>query len=141
VLAALVALLLSADAGARGQVVSVEIGPARSTRGSLVCALFRDGGGFPRRPDTAIATLRVPVRPDRGGTCRFDGVAPGTYAVAVLHDENDNGRMDFGWLGLPKEGYGVSNNRTHALSAPTWDESKFRVDAGRDVVLSVSLRY
>lgn len=40
----------------------------------------------------------------------FADLAPGRYAVQVLHDANDNGRMDANLVGMPTEGYGFSNN-------------------------------
>jgi uncharacterized protein (DUF2141 family) len=49
--------------------------------------------------------------------------------------------MDRNLLGVPSEGYGVSNNRTYSLSSPKWDESKFNVTANEPLVLRVSLRY
>jgi uncharacterized protein (DUF2141 family) len=73
--------------------------------------------------------------------CAFANLRPGTYAVAVVHDENGNGRLDRNLLGVPSEGYGVSNNRTYSLSSPKWDESKFTVTANEPAVLRVSLRY
>lgn len=73
--------------------------------------------------------------------CQFDGIAPGTYAVSVMHDANDNDRLDKNVFGVPKEGYGVSNNHTHALRNPTWKDSRFVVEAGKRVELKVTLRY
>jgi len=37
------------------------------------------------------------------------GIPPGTYAIACYHDENDNGKLDTNFLGIPKEGTGASN--------------------------------
>jgi uncharacterized protein (DUF2141 family) len=73
--------------------------------------------------------------------CSFEGLPPGTYAIAVHHDENDNRKFDTNFLGLPLEGYGASNNRTKALSAPSWEASKFSVARGKSVELSIALRY
>jgi uncharacterized protein (DUF2141 family) len=57
-----------------------------------------------------------------------------------MHDENDNRKLDKNFLGLPTEGYDVSNNKTYAMSSPKWSESTFRVGA-RDVSLNISLMY
>ncbi len=48
--------------------------------------------------------------PVSGGSRRFvfDGIAPGTYAVAAYQDLNGNGRLDRTGLGLPLEPYGLS---------------------------------
>lgn len=70
----------------------------------------------------------------------FPNVSAGIYAIAVMHDEKDNRRLDKNFLGVPTEGYGVSNNKTYAMSTPKWSESTFQVGA-RDVSLNISLKY
>lgn len=59
-------------------------------------------------------------------------VAPekGRYAAVVYHDENDNGKFDRNWIGLPIEGFGVSNNPTLFLAPPSFEESAFEVKEG-----------
>lgn len=118
--------------------VVADVSAFRNVRGSLGCRLFRSPEGFPETGRDAIE-VRVPVT---GATtrCEFRSLAPGIYAVAVMHDENDNGVLDKNFLGIPTEGYGVSNNRTYAMRSPKWAESTFRVVA-EDVVLSIHLRY
>jgi uncharacterized protein (DUF2141 family) len=61
--------------------------------------------------------------------------------VAVVHDENSNGKLDKNFVGVPSEGYGVSNNKTYALSAPKWEESVFTITASERKTLQVKLRY
>jgi uncharacterized protein (DUF2141 family) len=106
--------------------------------GVLGCRLYSSPTGFPKEP-----TPRQQQKAITGTTVRytFEGVPTGTYAVSVMHDENANGKLDANFLGIPTEGYGVSNNHTHAMSAPTWDESKFDVKDGQDVRLGIALRY
>ena len=57
----------------------------------------------------------------------FDNVAPGTYAIMVLHDENENYQMDFDNNGMPIESYGMSNNPL-SYGPPQFSEAKFEVD-------------
>ncbi|GAA3783764.1 DUF2141 domain-containing protein [Corallibacter vietnamensis] len=56
----------------------------------------------------------------------FKDVVPGEYAVMVLHDENDNNRMDFESNGMPKESYGISNNPM-LFGPPTFSDAAFKV--------------
>ena len=65
---------------------------------------------------------------------------PGTYAVAVYHDENANVKFDKNWIGLPAEGYGISNNPKIFLSPPTFGEAKFEALMG-PTVIPVEVRY
>lgn len=56
----------------------------------------------------------------------FENVEPGNYAVMVLHDENDNERMDMEPNGMPKESYGMSNNPM-LYGPPTFADAKFEL--------------
>lgn len=55
--------------------------------------------------------------------------APGTYALLVIHDENGNGKLDM-MLGMPREGFGFSNNPSMKPRAPRWDEVRFELKPG-----------
>jgi uncharacterized protein (DUF2141 family) len=67
-------------------------------------------------------------------------LAPGVYAVAVLHDENGNGKMDTNILGIPKEGHGASNNPAPKRRPPTFEEAQFTL-AGPQQTVEVKLEY
>jgi uncharacterized protein (DUF2141 family) len=54
-------------------------------------------------------------------------VAPGRYAIATFHDENDSGEMDFNFFGYPEEGYAFSNDVRPFLSAPSFESCAFDV--------------
>ncbi len=121
-----------------GATLRVEVSSFRNTKGTLNCGLFTKASSFPDGEGTA--TVRAPIDGTQG-VCTFSNLRPGTYAVAVFHDENSNGKLDKNFVGIPTESYGVTNNRTHALSSPKWDESKFAVASGEPVILRVSMRY
>ena len=94
----------------------------------------------PRHCGRALQAVMAPIA-QGSARCRFQPVPAGTYAVAVVHDENGNQTLDSNILGVPAEGYGVSNNRTYALSEPRWDESRFELAAGEHRQLTIRLRY
>ena len=60
----------------------------------------------------------------------------------IIHDENDNGRLDENPFGMPTEGHGFSNNAEGFLSlgAPSFAAAAIIV-ARADVRASVTLRY
>lgn len=119
--------------------VTANVGPLRSAKGNIGCRLFFVEKSFPRGTE---GTIRQSVRVSGSITrCVFKDVPPGTYAMTVIHDENDNGKLDRNLIGIPTEGYGVSNNQTHATRAPVWSECKFVVAAGKNRDLDISLRY
>ena len=55
---------------------------------------------------------------------------PGIYAATAYHDENGNGKFDKNQVGLPVEGFGVSNNPTTFLTPPSHDQAAFAVSHG-----------
>ncbi len=56
----------------------------------------------------------------------FEKVPPGTYAILVLHDQNENNQMDFDLNGMPQESYGISNN-TMSFGPPQFQDAQFEV--------------
>jgi uncharacterized protein (DUF2141 family) len=60
--------------------------------------------------------------------------------VVVYHDENDNHKFDHNWIGLPTEGFGVSNNPSLYLAAPTFEESSFQV-SGEVTHVDIEIKY
>ncbi len=123
-----------------GGTVTASVLNLRVQKGNVVCKLYRSEADFPRG-STGNVAKKVTVVPGRPTRCTFDGVAPGTYAMTFIHDENDNGKLDKNFLGMPTEGYGVSNNRTYATKAPNWTECKFAVERGKIRELGIQLRY
>jgi uncharacterized protein (DUF2141 family) len=71
-------------------------------------------------------------------TVSFTDLAAGKYAVKVFHDENNNGKMDTGMFGIPKEKWGVSNNVKVIMSAPKIEEMIF--DLNTDKTISITLK-
>ncbi len=74
----------------------------------------------------ASAAQMLSVSSTEPMTMTFPDLAPGTYAVMVMQDENGNGKLDSNILGIPKEGYGFSNN-PNVMRKPYFNETKFEV--------------
>jgi uncharacterized protein (DUF2141 family) len=54
----------------------------------------------------------------------------------LYNDENMNGKLDTNWLGIPKEGYGFSNDEKALLDAPSFSAASFQYDGGTLLVTS-----
>jgi uncharacterized protein (DUF2141 family) len=65
----------------------------------------------------------------------YYGLKDGEYAVAMIHDENGNGKLDTNFIGIPTEGLGVSNN-PRLTGAPGYDESKFQVSGNTAITIT-----
>jgi putative oxidoreductase len=73
-------------------------------------------------------------------TCVFEDVAPGSYAMAFLHDEDDDGDLDRDWIGMPQEGFGFSNDAPVRLGPPSFESARF-AHTGIETHLRVHARY
>ncbi|MBX7145913.1 MAG: DUF2141 domain-containing protein [Alphaproteobacteria bacterium] len=71
----------------------------------------------------------------------FKNVPAGHYAVSLLHDINQNGMMDYNWVGIPIEGYGFSNNaKPSLLGPPSGKEAEFLIN-NQDIAITISINY
>jgi len=120
-----------------GMVIRVD--GVRSSRGNLLVVLYGDRPEDFLKKGKRIAKERVPAVSGSMEVCLSEQ-RPGTYAVAVYHDENGNGRFDRAWTGLPSEGFGISNNPHPWLRAPTYQEAAFKFDHAKPAV-AITLSY
>lgn len=120
--------------------IHVQVLGIRNSIGTVACALFESPDGFPTeflRSATNVMVIKIRKAQAR---CAFEDIPPGTYAIAAIHDENMNGELDTNWLGVPKEGYGFSNDAKASFGAPSFSAASFRYDGGeRD--LTIRLHY
>jgi uncharacterized protein (DUF2141 family) len=122
---------------ASGHRVIVRIEGFRSDAGHAFVALHASSDGFPGA-ESAARVARTPIA--EGETAvTFDAVAPGTYAVAVVHDENGNGKLDTNLLGIPREGVGASNGAQGRFGAARFDDAEFTLSG--DVVIPLAIVY
>lgn len=120
--------------------IHVRILDIRNSTGGVACALFESSVGFPREYLRYATNIMVIKIRDKQARCDFEDIAPGTYALAVVHDENMNGKLDTKWLGIPTEGYGFSNDAKALLSAPTFSAASFSYD-GQNLDMTIGLHY
>lgn len=124
-LAALALLATLAGAAPPSAQIDIQVEGLRNTRGMVRLCLTRDPGHFPDcNGDPSALKRSVPAA--QAGGIRIGGVAPGTYALAVIHDENANGRLDK-FMGIPREGFAFSRNPRIRMGPPRFDEVRFEV--------------
>ena len=64
----------------------------------------------------------------------------GSYGISILDDENNNAKMDYNMVGIPKEGFGFSNYYLSGFSKPKLKDFTFTVENG-SVQVSCKMRY
>jgi uncharacterized protein (DUF2141 family) len=130
--------MTSAADAASGMNVDVTLSGLRNAKGVVLVCLATNPKSFPDcSKDPGAQKKSVPAQ--NGSSVRFTGVTPGSYAIAVIHDENNNGKMDMS-LFLPKEGWGLSRNPKTRMGKPKFANSAFLV-TDKNLSFSVTMEY
>ncbi len=136
ILAVLAGLGLPAAAGAAE--LEIEVTGVRSADGMVRLALYDDPDKFPKRSGSIAGG---DVAAAKGSVVYvFRNLPPGLYAVAIYHDANANRKFDKSLLGLPREGFGFSNDARPVLSAPGFEAAAVTLKAPRTRI-KISLAY
>jgi uncharacterized protein (DUF2141 family) len=141
-LAAPVAGLLltsGANAGSAAQTgsIHVTVTDLRSTKGEVHACLAPTRDSFPDCEKGAVRTLTLPASQPLEFT--FSTVPNGRYAIALMHDENANGKIDKALL-IPREGFGFSRDAPLRMGPPSFKDAAFDVD-GKGINQSIRMRY
>lgn len=137
-LLAVLAGVLAAQPALAGEVV-ITVTDVRSSKGVVRACMTTREDVFPKCiKDPAAHRTVVPAH----GTVeiRFTGVKPGNYAIALLHDENDNGKADRAMGMMPKEGYGFSRDAPVKLAPPKFKDAVF-VQGEDSKRITIKMRY
>jgi len=107
--------------------------------GLLRISIFDSKDGFPNKYKRALKFINLKIESPEMKIILPD-VPFGEYAIAILHDENNNEKMDTNFLRMPKEGYGVSNNVRGTFGPPKFENAKFPVKQD-SVFLLIEMAY
>ncbi|WP_229953782.1 DUF2141 domain-containing protein [Parasphingorhabdus litoris] len=118
--------------------IDIAISNLRSEKGDVLVCLSSNPKYFPdcRKDKTA---RKMKVAASDAANVQFTNVEPGTYAVALVHDENANGKMDLR-LFLPREGFGFSRNPKIGMGPPKFKSAQFTIGAD-NVNYAVKMKY
>jgi uncharacterized protein (DUF2141 family) len=119
-----------------GKEVTVTVTGVRNAKGVVAALIFDKEKGFPSEVKVAAHQAQIAAKP---GTVvlKFNGVPAGRYAVSVLHDEDKNGKLATNFIGVPREGVGVSNGFGNAK--PKFAKALTDVKPGDN--LTIALQY
>lgn len=117
--------------------VSVEVLNLKSSKGSVLVSLYNNAKHFPKDPDKAVGKGKASIENGKA-VVTFNNLPAGKYAAAILHDENNNLKMDFSFVGTPREGYGFSNDAKGLFGPPSFEKASFHVDGEEKIVIKTS---
>ena len=132
----------AAPAPAPGQThdITIRVTNLRSAEGVVLACMTQSEKSFPKcRGVQGAKSARVEAH-SGSLTLTFHDVEPGRYAIALLHDENGNGKADRAMGMMPKEGFGFSRNAPVRMGPPSFEDAVFEM-SDEDRALTIRMRY
>ena len=120
--------------------LSLSITNLRNNKGHVLISVYKDGVGYPEELDKAVRRAKLTIT-NKTASVSFAGLASGNFAIAILHDENNDGKMNTNFLGIPKEGYGFSNNVMGTFGPPTFSKASFQYNANLIKSIVINTKY
>ena len=124
----------SASLGQEKLSLTIEVSGARSGVGQAVCSLFTSADTFLKQP---VIKKTKPIDSKGQAVFRIDDLAPGTYAVSIVYDEDSNGKLNTGLFGIPTEPVGVSNNAKGRFGPPSYEDAVFEFSDSKTIRISL----
>ena len=121
--------LLSGPSIAQGDALcelTVKVENIKDLKGRLKLAVYDQDAQFLK---TALTWADQEIK-EHTVSYTFKGLKKGTYAVSIFQDENENGKLDANFFGIPSEPYAFSNNARGMFGPPSFEDCQFEVIGG-----------
>lgn len=115
----------------KGYTLTVLIKDLRNSEGVILMSLQDEHKKTIQRKKVSIQDHEVKVQ--------FDGLASGKYAIKYIHDENEDGKMNTNFMGIPKEGFGFANDARGSMGPPDFEKTTFILS--KDVEMTLKTKY
>ncbi len=120
-------LFFSATPVQKGKFI-IKVEGLRNSDGVVTVALYEEDGHLSE--DKVWAEFHSSISGQKS-TIVTDEIPFGEYSMVVIHDENNNGKMDFNLVKMPKEGLGFSKNPKIGLSKPSFEDTKVNLNSNK----------
>ena len=118
--------------------LEIKIDKIKNDNGNIIVGLYDKDNHFPKNASDG----KIVKASKSGVTVVFENIKPGSYAISALHDENENKDLDQNKIGIPKEGFGFSNNVMGAIGPPSFKKALIEVPSGsKDTIISIDMKY
>jgi uncharacterized protein (DUF2141 family) len=118
--------------------LQVSISGANSDTGSIRILVFSKSSGFPDQVKQAVRSISLPPKSGKA-SFKLTDLPAGTYAIGVIHDLDNNGKLSTNAVGYPTEKFGFSKNPKVYFGPPSFEKAAF-VLGKIAVSLEISLR-
>ena len=122
---------------AQSPILKLVVANFESAQGDLQVSIFNSEKSFLKeKEEYRIYRFKIGTESNEFA---IDDLPKGKYAMIIFHDKNSNNDLDRSFLGIPKEGYGFSNNVKPHLSAPDFQDCCISLD--NDTKVEIELLY
>jgi uncharacterized protein (DUF2141 family) len=113
--------------------LTVSVSNILSDKGVIRLYLFDNAEAFPQKMNLAVKT--VSAKAIKGTQqIQIDGIVPGNYAIAIIHDENNDGKLNLNLIGIPKEPTGASNGAVGKMGPPKYKDAVILISAATKTI-------
>lgn len=118
--------------------LTIVVDKLSNQKGEVCMRIYAKEQGFPQSAAGAVQSGCTKIT-RRSAIKEFSGLKSGTYAVALFHDENSDGKLNTNFLGIPREGFGISNNPPVKLGAPKFKKASFSLKG--NATIKIGMKY
>lgn len=117
--------------------LTVTIKGFSSDKGQVLICVFNSSSGFPDDYTKTFKNLYLKID---NNECAFElkNIPNGEYSISVVHDKNNNHKLDKNFIGMPTESVGVSNY-SNLFKKPRFDKTKITIEDGKDKSLTINM--
>ncbi len=120
--------------------LTVVVNGIKHQKGQICLKVYASEKGFPLSETSGVKSGCVKIT---GSSVKkeFIGLKPGKYAVAVVDDQNGDYKLNQDFLGIPQEGFGVSNNPTVSVITGTPKFNKASFPLQKNTTINIEMKY
>ena len=123
-------IFLFAEETAEEKKLTVQITNVTSEEGQIILAIYNSSENYDKR----IAFQEVKLKPEIDTVIFETNVSDGEYLVMLVHDINNNGKLDTSFIGMPKEPVGLSNYDGKGIPGK-FKKHKFSVNENTEIII------
>ncbi len=123
-------IFLFAEETVEEKKLTVDITNVASEEGQIILAIYNSSENYDKR----IAFQEVKLKPEMDSVIFETNVPDGEYLVMLVHDVNNNGKLDTSFIGMPKEPVGLSNYDGKGIPGK-FKKHKFSVNENTEIII------
>jgi len=136
----ILSVLLILSCSIFSQAIDLKIKNIRNTKGQICVAIFVNEADF--KAEKTCWEMKYSAKEILGNEMTLQiQIKPGRYGISVLHDENNNGKMDYNFFGIPNEGFGFSDYYHRGIKKPHFDDFNFYIEKNEMKKIIVIMKY